>query len=158
MPGPPPPESFMRLALELARAAQRDGEVPVGAVVVDASGHVLGEGRNRAEHESPLHHAEMEALSGVLRTRDRWSLGGSTLYATAEPCLMCLGAMVQARIGGLVYACAEPRFGGVAVLQTLWKEGRYPHRFPVVCGLMEEESRVLLQEFFRQRRADREGA
>ncbi len=158
MPGPPSAESLMCLALELARAAQRDGEVPVGAVVVDAEGHVLGEGRNRAERESPLHHAEMEALSAVLCTRDRRSLGGSTLYSTAEPCLMCLGAMVQARIGGLVYACEEPRFGGVALLQALWREGRYPHRFPVSSGLMEDESRALLQEFFRQRRQERENA
>lgn len=156
MPDPPPPESFMRLALELARAAQSDGEVPVGAVMVDASGQVLAEGRNRAEHGSPTDHAEMEVLSKVLRARDRWSLGGSTFYVTAEPCLMCLGAMVLARIGGLVYACEEPRFGGVAVLQSLWKEGRYPHRFPVLSGLMEEEARALLQSFFKQRRKARE--
>ena len=152
MTGPPTPESLMRLALGLAREALSDGEVPVGAVVVDASGKVLGEGRNRAEHGLPFQHAEMEALSAALRKRDRWSLGGSTLYATAEPCFMCLGAMVLARIGGLVYACPEPRFGGVAVLQALWKEGRYPHRFPVQSGLMEGEARALLQGFFRQRR------
>lgn len=148
----PSPEAWMRLALALAKQARDAGEVPVGAVVVDASGQVLAEGRNRAEAGSPLLHAEMEALASALQARDRWSLGGSTLYVTAEPCLMCLGAMVQARIGGLVYACAEPRFGGVAVLQALWKEGRYPYRFPVLGGLMEEQARDLLRDFFYQKR------
>ena len=152
----PAPEDWMHLALELARQARDAGEVPVGAVLVDASGQVLAKGRNRAEAGSPLLHAEMEALASALQTRDRWSLGTSTLYVTAEPCLMCLGAMVQARIGGLVYACAEPRFGGVAVLQGLWKEGRYPHRFPVFCGLLEEEARDLLTDFFYQKRTVRE--
>jgi len=152
MTGPHSPEDWMRLALALARQARDAGEVPVGAVLSEVSGQVLAEGRNRSEAESPLHHAEMEALTSALQVRDRWSLGSSTLYVTAEPCLMCLGAMVQARIGGLVYACAEPRFGGVAVLQALWKEGRYPHRFPILCGLLEEEARDLLREFFSKKR------
>jgi tRNA(adenine34) deaminase len=152
MTGPHSPEDWMRLALALAGQARDAGEVPVGAVLSDASGQVLAEGRNRSEAESPLRHAEMEALTSALRARDRWSLGGSTLYVTAEPCLMCLGAMVQARIGGLVYACAEPRFGGVAVLQALWKEGRYPHRFPIICGLLEEDARGLLRDFFARKR------
>ena len=152
MADPHSPEDWMHLALAQAREARDAGEVPVGAVLSDASGEVIAEGRNRSEAESPLRHAEMEALTSALRARDRWSLGGSTLYVTAEPCLMCLGAMVQARIGGLVYACAEPRFGGVAVLQALWKEERYPHRFPILCGLLEDEARGLLRDFFSQRR------
>jgi tRNA(adenine34) deaminase len=142
----------MRRALALAREARDAGEVPVGAVLSGAQGQVLSEGRNRSEADSPLHHAEMVALASALRARDRWNLGNSTLYVTAEPCIMCLGAMVQARIGGLVYACAEPRFGGVTVLQSLWKEGRYPHRFPIICGLMEEEARELLMDFFARKR------
>ena len=152
MTDPHSPENWMRRALAMAREAREAGEVPVGAVLSDAPGQVLAEGRNRSEAQSPLHHAEMEALTSALRERDRWHLGGSTLYVTAEPCLMCLGAMVQARIGGLVYACAEPRFGGVAVLQALWKEGRYPHRFPIICGLLEEEARELLRDFFARKR------
>jgi len=139
----------LRRALELAREAAAEGEVPIGALLVLPDGESFG-GRNRSEAASPLCHAEMEALQAALAARGRRGLSGSTLYVTAEPCLMCLGAMVQARIGGLVYACDEPRFGGVALLQSLWKEGRYPHRFPVAkAGApFEDEARGLLQAFF----------
>ena len=148
------PVYFMGLALAQARQAAADGEVPVGAVLASATGAVIISGHNRAEEGSPLRHAEMEVLEGALSQKDRWSLGASVLYVTAEPCLMCLGAMVLARIGGLVYACAEPRFGGVALLQGLWKDGRYPHRFPISSGLREEEARNLLQVFFASRRRE----
>lgn len=146
------PAYFMDLALAQARQAAAAGEVPVGAVLASASGEVITSGRNRAEEGSPLRHAEMEVLEEALRRNDRWSLGTAVLYVTAEPCLMCLGAMVLARIGGLVYACAEPRFGGVTLLQGLWKEGRYPRRFPISTGLGEDEARGMLQEFFTSRR------
>lgn len=145
------PRRFMEQALALARQAASEGEVPVGAVVVDESGAVF-EGRNRSGHASPLLHAEMEALSAALEAKGRHGLAGCTLYVSLEPCLMCLGAMVMARIGGLVYACPEPRFGGVALLQEMWKEGRYPHRFPVASGLCEDEARKLLQAYFQARR------
>jgi len=139
----------MREALALARQAAAEGEVPVGALLVLPDGQAF-EGRNRSEASSPLGHAEMEALQAALAARGRRGLSGSTLYVTAEPCLMCLGAMVQARIGGLVYACDEPRFGGVALLQSLWKEGRYPHRFPVAraSAPFENEAKELLRGFF----------
>ena len=141
----------MEQALALARQAARAGEVPVGAVVADEAGRLF-EGRNRSGGESPLLHAEMEALSAALEAKGRHGLASCTLYVTLEPCLMCLGAMVMARIGGLVYACPEPRFGGVATLQELWREGRYPHRFPVIAGPCEDEARRLLQDYFKARR------
>ncbi len=141
----------MRHALALARRAAERGEVPVGAVLVTPGDEVF-EGRNSGESGSPLEHAEMKVLTAALGKLGRRGLGQSTLYVTLEPCLMCLGAMVLARIGGLVYACPEPRFGGVAHLQALWREGRYPHRFPIACGLMEEESSALLRAFFEARR------
>lgn len=149
------PEEYMDHALALAREAERSGEVPVGAVLVAEDGRVISGGRNWAETGAPLRHAEMEALEAALASEGRHGLGGCTLYVTAEPCLMCLGAMVLARVGGLVYACPEPRFGGVALLQQLWKEGRYPHRFPVSSGLRETEARELLQRFFEARREER---
>lgn len=149
------PEHYMDQALALAREAAHSGEVPVGAVLVAEDGRVVSGGRNWAETGAPLRHAEMEALEAALAAEGRRGLGGSTLYVTAEPCLMCLGAMVLARIGGLVYACPEPRFGGVALLQDLWREGRYPHRFPISSGLREEEARALLQGFFGARRNER---
>ena len=148
----PTPDHFMDLALVLAREAAAAGEVPVGAVLASGAGDVIARGRNRSVEISPLRHAEVEALEAALAREDRWTLGGATLYVTAEPCLMCLGAMVQARIGGLVFGCPEPRFGGVALLQGLWKEGRYPHRFPVAGGLRDAEARDLLQGFFREKR------
>lgn len=137
----------------LAREAESEGDVPVGAVLVAADGQALFRGRNRSESRSPLEHAEMGAIAEGLAGLGRHGLGGATLYVTLEPCIMCLGAMVQARIGGLVYACPEPRFGGVSHLQALWREGRYPHRFPVASGLMEREAREMLQDFFARRRA-----
>ncbi|MEW6758012.1 MAG: nucleoside deaminase [Acidobacteriota bacterium] len=142
---------WMDRALSLAEEAARDGDVPVGAVLVCPDGFRV-EGKNRGQSESPLAHAEMEVLAAALAARHRNDLRESILYVTLEPCLMCLGAMVHARIGGLVYAAPEPRFGGVAHLQALWKEGRYPHRFPVAGGLMEEEALALLRDFFAARR------
>ena len=147
----PFPRIWMERALELARAASLAGEVPVGAVLVLPDGASF-EGRNRAEELGPLRHAEMEALAGGLSRYGRRGLGQAVLYVTAEPCLMCLGAMVQARVGGLVFGCEEPRFGGVELLRDLWARGRYPHKFAISSGLLEEESRVLLQGFFEARR------
>ena len=149
----PQPSFYMDMALEQARAAASEGEVPVGAVLALPGGTTYA-ARNRSESGSPLRHAEMEALQSALSAEGRRGLGAATLYVTAEPCLMCLGAMVHARIGGLVYACEEPRFGGVATLVVLWKEGRYPHRFPIASGLREGEAKKLLQEFFAQRRME----
>jgi tRNA(adenine34) deaminase len=148
----------MRRALELAREAAAAGEVPIGAVLTLPDGEAF-EGRNRSEEGSPLDHAEMAALAAALAARGRRGLNGATLTVTAEPCLMCLGACVQARIGGLVYACEEPRFGGVATLQTLWKEGRYPHRFPIAKAgaALEEEARGLMKAFFEGLRRKEDG-
>jgi tRNA(adenine34) deaminase len=146
------PGDYMEIALHLASRARAAGEVPVGAVLVTPEGEPRFTGRNESKEVSPLRHAEMQVLEAALSERGRHGLGGCTLYVTLEPCIMCLGAMVQARIGGLVYACAEPRFGGVALLQVLWKEGRYPHRFPIATGPKEKEARDLLQAFFGERR------
>jgi tRNA(adenine34) deaminase len=141
----------MNRALDLARRAAAAGEVPIGAVLVLSDGTTF-EGWNRAEELGPLHHAEMGALSSALDARGRHGLIDSVLYATAEPCLMCLGAMVQARVGGLVYGCGEPKFGGVELLRELWRQGRYPHRFSIASGLREEDARALLRDFFQARR------
>jgi len=147
----PFPEKWMRRALELARESASEGEVPIGAVLVLKDGSTF-EGRNRTEETSPLSHAELEAISAALAVKGRHGLNSSVLYVTAEPCLMCLGALVQARVGGLVYGCEEPKYGGVEILQELWNKGRYPHHFTVSKGLLEEEARGLLQEFFAERR------
>jgi tRNA(adenine34) deaminase len=145
------PEQLMKKALVLASEAALEGEVPVGALVSLPDGRCF-EGRNRIQERSVLDHAEMEAMNKALSAVGRHGLGNATLYCTAEPCLMCLGAMVQARIGGLVYGCEEPRFGGVALLRELWAEGRYPHRFPIASGICKDEARRLLVDFFKERR------
>lgn len=145
------PARWMDRALELAEEALRTGEVPVGAVLV-LPGEGEWEGRNGTAGGSVLDHAEMVVLRAALSRRHPNELRRAVLYVTVEPCLMCLGAMVHARIGGLVYGCEEPRFGGLSLLQSLWREGRYPHRFPIAGGLREAESRRLLQRFFQGRR------
>lgn len=150
------PHAYMDLALEQARAAAREGEVPVGALLALPDGRSYA-AHNCAESGSPLMHAEMEVLRAGLESEGRHGLSAATLYVTAEPCLMCLGAMVHARIGGLVYACEEPRFGGVAALQSLWKKGRYPHRFPIASGLSEKEAQMLLKDFFANGRRPARG-
>ncbi|MEJ2422355.1 MAG: nucleoside deaminase [Acidobacteriota bacterium] len=142
------PEAWMQRALGQARQALDEKEVPIGAVLAFPDGTYL-EGRNSVEKGAPFDHAEMNVLRAGIARRGRRALSQAVLYVTAEPCLMCLGAMVQARIGGLVYGCEEPRFGGIAVLRELWKQGRYPHRFPVSSGLAADECRALLQSFFK---------
>jgi len=150
------PEEYMKRALELAREAATAGEVPVGALIVMEDGETF-EGRNAVETGDPLDHAEMLALKAALKERgkDRRSLSGAVLYVTLEPCVMCLGAMVHARIGGLVFACSEPRFGGVEFMETLWRGGRYPHRFPTALSTesAREESAALMRAFFSAKRS-----
>ncbi len=139
------------LALNEARSAAESGEVPVGAVIYTGDGRLFL-GRNRVEErQDPTAHAEMEVLRAAIEAM-RGRLEGGILFTTAEPCLMCAGAMVHARISALHYGCEEPRWGCVSALRSGWKEGRLPHRFPIRAGEGAEESRQLLQTFFAQRR------
>jgi tRNA(adenine34) deaminase len=142
----------MERALRLARAAGRRGEIPVGAVVLRA-GVVLGAAGNRsiAAHD-PCGHAEIGALRRAARRAGNYRLPGALLVVTLEPCLMCLGAMVHARIGGLVYGARDPKIGAVSSLAAPALAG-LNHRFPVHGGLREEECAALLRGFFRTRRA-----
>lgn len=146
MPSPSPPE-IMKVALEEARTAALENEVPIGAVLDLGNGSLI-RGHNRAEAAGPLAHAELIVLERALKEKGREAVGRATLFVTVEPCVMCLGAMVHARIGGLVYGAPEPKFGGMALLDQAWKEGRYPFRFPVHGGLMAEEAASLMKEFF----------
>ena len=147
-------EQRMRQALELAaRAQHEDDEIPVGAVVVGADGSVLGQGWNRNITEcDPTAHAEIVAIRQAARDVGNYRLTSAVLCVTIEPCLMCVGALVHARIGTLVYGAAEPRTG--AVVSTV-RGGELPghnHRFEVVCGVREAECRELMQRFFKERR------
>jgi tRNA(adenine34) deaminase len=144
----------MEEALALAREAAAAGEVPVGAVAL-FDGRVVGRGRNRREADrDPTAHAELVAIQEAARALGRWRLAGVTLVATLEPCAMCTGAMVLARIDRLVYGASDPRAGAAGSLLDLTRDPRLNHRFPVERGLRAEECGALLQEFFRARREE----
>lgn len=140
-------------ALALARAAAEAGEVPVGAVAV-FEGAVVGRGANRREAaHDPTAHAELLAIQEAARALGRWRLTGVTLVVTLEPCAMCAGAMVLARIDRLVYGASDPKAGAVGSLLDLSCDARLNHRFAVERGVQAEACGALLREFFRVRRA-----
>jgi len=139
-------------ALRLAREAGEAGEVPVGAVALH-EGQVVGRGRNAREGtRDPTAHAELRAIQEAARTLGRWRLSGVILVSTLEPCAMCAGAMVLARIDRLVFAAADPKAGAAGSLQNLSSDARLNHRFPVEQGLCAAEASALLKDFFRGRR------
>ena len=138
----------MAEALKEARKAKKRGEVPVGAVVVH-EGEVIARGYNRKESASdPTAHAEVVAITRAAKKLKRWRLAGTTLYVTLEPCLMCMGAIVQARIPRLVFASLDPKAGACGSLYDISNDRRLNHRVHVTRGVAEEESRELLKEFF----------
>jgi len=143
--------SMMRKALDLAREAATDGEVPVGAVVYDpATGDVLGRGRNWRETDRMPHaHAEFLAIIDACSTLGDWRLNAHTLAVTLEPCPMCAGLIVNARVGRVLYGADDPKAGAVRTLYTLLEDDRLNHRAEVVPGVLAEESADLLRSFFR---------
>ncbi len=146
-------QRYMRLALDLAGQARSTGEVPVGAVVVRED-QVVGRGHNASiACTDPTAHAEVMAIRDGAKRIGNYRLVGSTVYSTVEPCLMCLGAMLHARIGRLVFGAAEGRVGATGHLEKLWesKDG-VNHRFEVSGGVLADESSRMLLEFFRERR------
>jgi tRNA(adenine34) deaminase len=148
-------EPFMRAALEQAREARRRNEVPVGAVVV-LDGRIVGAGFNQPiASADPTAHAEIVALREAARRLGNYRLTGATLYVTVEPCLMCVGAMVHARIATLVYGAREPKAGAVESTQRAHEHPALNHRVAVVGGVLEDECGKELQEFFRERRGER---
>lgn len=143
---------FMQAALEQARAAGDAGEVPVGAVVV-VGGEIVGRGANSPiAHSDPTAHAEIIALREAGRALGNYRLLGATLYVTLEPCPMCAGAMVHARVERLVYACQDPRSGAAGSVFDITGSGELNHRVEVEAGPLEAECKALLQGFFRARR------
>jgi tRNA(adenine34) deaminase len=144
-------EPFMRRALEAACKARHMGEVPVGAVVV-SSGVIVAEGFNQPVHYGdPTAHAEILALRGAARALGNYRLTGAALYVTVEPCLMCVGALVNARVATVVYGAAEPKCGALASVLD-FESLRLNHRFQVVAGVLEDECRQILVDFFKSRR------
>lgn len=145
-------EYWMRKALSLAIAAAQRGEVPVGAILVN-EGQVIAKAGNQKESlASPLGHAEMIVLHRASKKLRRWRLTDCTLYVTLEPCLMCAGAIWQARVGRVVYGAPDPKSGGLGSLYHFHNDDRLNHRYPVRSGVMQEECVELLQNFFKSRR------
>jgi tRNA(adenine34) deaminase len=144
--------AFMRRAIELAREAEAAGEVPVGALIV-RDGEILAEGFNRpiSTHD-PTAHAEMVALRAAAARIDNYRLTGTTLYVTLEPCAMCAGAMVHARVARLVYAASDPRAGAAGSVFNVVQSPALNHRLEVVAGVLAEECGTLLRNFFVARR------
>jgi len=145
-------ECFMEVALRAARRAGAIGEVPVGAVLVRA-GRVIGLGCNGSIASSdPTAHAEILALRDGAGRLGNYRLVGTTLYVTVEPCLMCVGALLHARVARVVFGCAEPRSGALGSMYDVGRDGRGSHRLETCGGVRAAAARDLLQEFFRMRR------
>jgi len=143
---------YMRAALSEAEAAYAEGEVPVGAILV-SGGRVIARAHNVKEASGdPTGHAELLALRAGAREIGNWRLSDATLYATKEPCIMCAGAMVNARLGKLVYGCNDEKGGAVESLYALLSDRRLNHQVVVVSGILEDECAEILKRFFREKR------
>ena len=151
-------KEFMSAAINYAREAALRGDVPVGAVIVQkgsgtecGTDRIISAGGNRKSSD-PTAHAEMNAIREACRVLDRWNLSDCELYVTLEPCPMCAGAIVQARMRRVVYGCADPRAGAAGTLYNILNDSRLNHRCVITSGVLAEESKALLINFFRERR------
>lgn len=148
-------ERAMEISLEQARfSSKASGDVPVGAVVLDEAGRLVGLGSNRRELLSdPVGHAEIVAIKSAARALGKWRLDGCTLVVTLEPCAMCAGAIAQSRISRLVFGAFDEKAGAVGSLMDVLRDPRAPHKVEVISGVMKEECAFLMAEFFKERRA-----
>ncbi len=145
-------ERFMRLALEEARLAAAEGEVPIGAVVT-CDGEVVARAHNRRETDhDPSAHAEFSAMVAASQALGRWRLTGCTVYVTLEPCLMCAGLMINARVDRCVYGASDPKGGALGTLYDVSHDARLNHAFEVRAGVLADECANELRAFFRARR------
>ena len=143
----------MEQALQQAQNAFSAGEVPVGAVVADEAGRVLGRGRNRSiEHHDPTAHAEIQAMRAASQALQNYRLPGSVLVVTLEPCVMCMGAAIHARIAHLVFGAQDPKAGGAESLYRIGRDKRLNHEIKITAGIMAQDCGALLKDFFRARR------
>jgi len=150
-------DAWMNEALAEAILAETNGEVPIGAVIV-LNDLIIGRGHNRPiSQNDPTAHAEMSALRDAARTLNNYRLPGTTLYVTVEPCLMCMGALLQARVRRLVFGCSDPKAGAAGSLYNVANDLRLNHQLEVTAGVRADESRNLLQRFFRRKRQEGKG-
>ena len=144
---------WMSKALQLAQEAGKAGDVPVGAIVVDGQGNLIAQAANRKERDrDPTAHAEILALRAASQVLQTWHLNDCTLYVTLEPCPMCTGAIIQARIGLLVYGADDPKTGSIRTVANLPDSACSNHHLQVIAGIMESACREVLQSWFANRR------
>ena len=144
---------LMNAALDLARQAMTTGDVPVGAVVINAAGEIVGKGNNLRESDNdPTAHAEIVAIREAAVIADNWRLDGHTLIVTLEPCAMCAGAIAQSRIKKVIFGAWDEKAGAVGSVWDILRDPRSPHKVEVVSGVLEEECAGILREFFQQQR------
>lgn len=144
---------LIRLALSLAERGLNAGDVPIGAVVISADGVTIGEGWNAREASAdPTAHAEIMALRVAARSLGRWNLSGCTIAVTVEPCTMCAGAIVAARVDRVVFGCWEPKTGAAGSLWDVLRDRRLTHRVEVRGGVLEDDCAALVRAFFAERR------
>jgi len=147
-------EKFMRVAIEAAKIAEDNGDVPIGAVIVHQN-QIIGKAYNQREQlKDPTAHAEIVALTQAAAFRQSWRLDGCTMYVTLEPCPMCAGALVLSRMDRLVYGCHDPKAGACGSLYDIVRDERLNHRLTVTSGVLADECSRLLQDFFKPRRPD----
>jgi tRNA(adenine34) deaminase len=147
-------ERYMRLAIEQAEIAQENGDVPIGAVIVH-NGQIIGKAYNQREQlQDPTAHAEIIALTQAAAALESWRLEDCTMYVTLEPCPMCAGSLVLARINRLVYGCDDPKTGAVKSLYNIVTDSRLNHRIEVINGVLADECSDLLEQFFQKRRQE----
>lgn len=143
----------MRKSLELAAKASQQGDIPVGAVVLNPAGKIVGRGHNTREIDNdPMNHAEIVAMREAAIANNSWRLDDHTLVVTLEPCTMCAGAAVQARIGRIVFGAFDDKAGAVGSLWDVVRDRRLPHRPEVVSGVLADECGAILSEFFKTQR------
>jgi tRNA(adenine34) deaminase len=144
---------YMSRALELAAEAEKKGDVPIGALVVDVGGHIIAEAFNERElREDPIAHAEVLALQRASQKLKTWRLQDCTLIVTLEPCIMCAGALSLSRIDRVVYGAKDPRAGAMGSIYEIHNDQRLNHRVDMISGVLEPECRELLVKFFRNKR------
>jgi tRNA(adenine34) deaminase len=147
-------ERYMQMAVEQARIAEENGDVPIGAIIVGES-KIIGKAYNQREQlQDPTAHAEIIALTQAAAALENWHLNGCTIYVTLEPCSMCAGALVLSRMDRLVYGCDDPKAGACKSLYNIVQDERLNHRLEVTSGVLAEDCSRILQEFFAQRRAE----
>ncbi|MGA2322627.1 MAG: tRNA adenosine(34) deaminase TadA [Sedimentisphaerales bacterium] len=147
-------EQYMRIAIDQAKIAEENGDVPIGAVIVHNNTIIAKAYNQREQLQDPTAHAEIIALTQAAAALENWHLNDCTIYVTLEPCCMCAGALVLARIDRLVYGCDDPKTGAVKSLYNIVQDKRLNHRVEVTSGVLTDECGALLTEFFKKRRPE----